>query len=84
MENPQNSSPQDSKDDAVKAFLVHLLVFIVVNGVLLIVPVFYDGTVDFSFSDRGPLFYGSVVWTVGLAIHGLVVLVSWLSKRSSS
>lgn len=72
----------DEKQKALKAFGLHLLIFILVNALLLVVPVFYDGSWDFNFEDRGVLFYGSIGWGIGLAIHGLVVLYYWLTNKS--
>lgn len=67
------SQPENERSKAIKAFLTHLAIFIVVNIIILIIPVFYDGEIDFSFKDRGPMLYGSIGWGVGLVIHGLVV-----------
>jgi hypothetical protein len=78
---PQPQSPA-KKDNAVKTFLVHLAIFIVVNALILVVPVFYDGETDFSFTKRGPMLYGSIAWGVGVLVHGIVVLVSKVIKKS--
>lgn len=66
----------------LKGFLMHLTIFVVVNVVLMIVPVFYDGRFDFNFTDRGPMLYGSIGWGVGLLVHGLVVLFAWISGKN--
>lgn len=71
-------------DKALKAFLVHLIIFVIVNLCLLFVPVLYDDTVDFSFESRGPLLYGSVGWAVGLTIHGIIVFYDRFVGRSTS
>lgn len=68
-------------DKAIKDFLVHFIIFLGVNAIILVIPVFYDGNWDFSFEDRGPMLYGSIGWGIGVAIHGLVVLSSRLAKK---
>jgi len=68
---PPTTSGEKSK--ALKAFLMHCAIFVVVNIIVLIIPVFYDGEIDFSYKDRGPMLYGSIGWGVGLIIHGIVV-----------
>ena len=81
--NGADSPPEESKYTApVQTFLIHLGIFIMVNLALLFVPMIYDGKLDFSLENRGPLFYGSVIWGIGLMIHGVIVLVDWLGKRS--
>ncbi len=75
MDTQSTSSPQptDEKSKAVKAFLIHCAIFVAVNLIILIIPVFYDGEIDLTFKDRGSMLYGSIGWGVGLIIHGAVV-----------
>ncbi|MBN2015305.1 2TM domain-containing protein [Candidatus Dojkabacteria bacterium] len=70
------------KSKALRVFLLHLAIFPVVNLILLFVPVFYDGKLDFSFKDRGPMLYGSIGWGVGLFIHRAVFLADRILNKS--
>lgn len=67
--------------NALNPFLIHLAIFVVVNLVILVIPVFYDGKVDLSFEDRGPMLYGSIGWGIGVLIHGAVVLYSRFTAK---
>lgn len=76
MGDKDNPKKPRAKDDAVKVFLIHLAIFIVVNLFLLFVPVFYDREIVFDFEERAPMFYGSIGWGIGVFIHGFVVFIS--------
>jgi len=82
MESKDTSKKPDEKGKALRAFLIHLIIFAVVNLLLLIVPVFYDGKLVFDFEERGPMLYGSIGWGVGLIIHGAVVFVDRIVSSS--
>lgn len=69
------TSQKQEKSKAVRAFLIHLAIFVIVNIIIFFIPVFYDGKLDFNFEDRAPMLYGSIGWGVGLVIHGAVVLL---------
>ena len=81
MADDSSSSRSQAQKKALRSFLLHLVIFVVVNLVLMIIPVFYDGKFDFTFEDRGPMLYGSIGWGLGLAIHGTVVLVDRLMNK---
>lgn len=81
MDKENFPNPSKKKEDPLRAFLTHLCVFAVAFVIVLFVPVFYDGKIDFCFEDRGPMLYGFIGWGVGLAIHGLVVFVSTRLNR---
>lgn len=63
------------KSDALKAFLIHLAVFVAVNIILLFVPVIFNGKAVFDFEGREAIFYGSAGWGIGVFIHGAVVFL---------
>jgi hypothetical protein len=81
MEEGDTSSSTDERKRALKAFLVHLGIFVVVNLVLLFIPVFYEGELVFDFEERGPMLYGSIGWGVGVIIHGIIVFADRLINK---
>jgi len=81
MEKEKSNKPGKSQAELLKSFIVHLIVFAAVNILLLFVPVIFNGKAVFDFEGRAALFYGSAGWAVGVAIHGIAVLVYRIIKR---